>query len=99
MVYILATLLFGIAGILMASYVRAGMPMLAEGYEFRAITAASLAGVSLSGGKGNLLKALFGAVILIMIFNLITSLGISPYLHGMLEGSILIGAVWLCQKN
>ena len=98
-VYIIATVLFGIAGILMSSYVRAGMPMLAEGYEFRAITAASLAGVSLSGGKGNLLKALSGAVILIMIFNLITSLGISPYLHGILEGSILIGAVWLCQRN
>jgi ribose/xylose/arabinose/galactoside ABC-type transport system permease subunit len=74
------------------------MPALAEGYEFRAITAACLAGVSLNGGIGNIFKALLGAVILIMLYNLITSFGISPYLEGLFEGLILIIAVWLCQK-
>lgn len=97
-VYSVATLLFGMAGLLMASYVGSGMPSLAEGYEFRAITAASLAGVSLKGGIGNLFKAILGSIILVMLYSLITSFGISPYLQGIFEGTILIVAVWLCQK-
>jgi ribose/xylose/arabinose/galactoside ABC-type transport system permease subunit len=91
--------LYGIAGLLMTSYIRVGMPYLAEGYEFRAITAAALGGISLSGGEGNILKALLGAVILTVLYNLLTILGVSPYLQGIFEGIILIGAVYLCQKK
>ena len=39
-VYGVAGVLYGVAGLLMASYVRPGMPVVGKGYEFKAITAA-----------------------------------------------------------
>jgi hypothetical protein len=49
---------YGVAGLLMASYVRSGMPSVGKGYEFKAITASVLGGIALTGGQGNILKAL-----------------------------------------
>ena len=98
-VFIIAALTYGIAGVLLSSYIRSGMPFAAEGYDFRAITAAALGGIALSGGKGKLWKGILGALILTVLYNLITSFAISPYLQGLFEGTILIGAVYICQRD
>lgn len=98
-VYMFAAIFYGIAGLFMASYIRVGSHSLAGGYEFRAITAVAFAGVALSGGKGNILKVLLGAVFLTVLYSLLINFRISPYLQGLFEGAILIGAVYLCQKK
>jgi len=97
-VYLVAGLLYGVAGLVFSAYVRCGMPFAAEGYEFRAITAAALGGVALSGGVGSLWRATLGGIILIMLYSLVTVFAISPYVQGLFEGVILIGAVYLCQR-
>jgi ribose/xylose/arabinose/galactoside ABC-type transport system permease subunit len=99
MVFTFAGITYGISGILLSSYVRCGMPFAAEGYEFQTITAAALGGIALSGGRGKLWKGILGAIIIIVLYNLITSFAISPYLQGLFEGTILIGAVYVCQKK
>jgi ribose/xylose/arabinose/galactoside ABC-type transport system permease subunit len=48
-VYGVAGVLYGVVGLLMASYVRSGMPVVGKGYEFKAITAAVLGGIALTG--------------------------------------------------
>ena len=53
-VFVIAAIMYGIAGIFLSSYIRSGMPFAAEGYEFRAITSAALGGIAFSGGKGKL---------------------------------------------
>jgi ribose/xylose/arabinose/galactoside ABC-type transport system permease subunit len=98
-VFTIAAMCYGIAGIFMASYIRSGTFSLAEGYEFRAITAAALGGVALSGGEGNILRALLGAIILTALYSVLTIFSISPYLRGIFEGVILIGAVYVCLKK
>jgi ribose transport system permease protein len=99
LVFVIAAVLYGIAGLFMSSYIRVGNAFLAEGYEFKAITAVALGGIALSGGSGNILKAVLGAVILTILFSLIVLFGVSPYLQGIFEGTILIGAVWVCLKK
>jgi len=98
-VYGVAGVLYGIAGLLMASYVRSGMPALGKGYEFKAITAAVLGGIALSGGRGNIFKAVMGAVILIVLYGVITAFAVSPYVQGMIQGLILVGAVYYATRN
>jgi len=98
-VFVIAAVMYGIAGIFLSSYIRSGMPFAAQGYEFRAITSAALGGIALSGGKGKLWKGILGAIILTFLYSFVTSLGISPYLQGIFEGSILILAVYLCQRD
>ncbi len=98
LVFVIAAVLYGVAGLFMSSYIRVGDAFLAGGYEFKAITAVALGGIALSGGSGNILKAVLGAGILTILFSLIVLFGVSPYLQGIFEGSILIGAVWVCLK-
>jgi ribose transport system permease protein len=98
-VFVIAAIMYGIAGIFLSSYIRSGMPFAAEGYEFRAITSAALGGIAFSGGKGKLWKGILGAIVLTFLYSFVTSLGISPYLQGIFEGSILIVAVYLCQRD
>ena len=98
-IYGVAGVLYGIAGLLMASYVRSGMPALGKGYEFKAITAAVLGGIALTGGHGNILKAIVGAVILIVLYAVITSFAVSPYIQGIIQGIILVGAVYYATQQ
>ncbi|MBN9009996.1 MAG: ABC transporter permease [Rhizobiales bacterium] len=98
-VYGVAGILYGIAGLLMASYVRSGMPAVGKGYEFKAITAAVLGGIALTGGRGNLLKAILGAVILIVLYGVVTAFAVSPYIQGIIQGCILVGAVYYATRH
>jgi ribose transport system permease protein len=98
-VFTIAAVFYGVSGLFMASYIRSGTFSLAEGYEFRAITAAALGGVALSGGEGNILRALLGAIMLTALYSVLTIFSISPYLRGLFEGAILIGAVYVCLKK
>jgi ribose/xylose/arabinose/galactoside ABC-type transport system permease subunit len=98
-IYGAAGVLYGIAGLLMASYVRSGMPSVGKGYEFKAITASVLGGIALTGGQGNILKAIVGAVILIVLYGAITAFAVSPYIQGIIQGSILVGAVYYASRN
>lgn len=99
LVYVIAAVTYGIGGLFLSSYLRSGMPFTAQGYEFRAITSAALGGIALSGGRGRVGNAVLGAIIITLLYSVVTSLGISPYLQGMVEGSILIGAVYVCQRD
>ena len=98
-VYGVAGVLYGVAGLLMASYVRSGMPTVGKGYEFKAITAAVLGGIALTGGRGNIFKAIIGAVILIVLYGVITAFAVSPYIQGIIQGAILVGAVYYATRN
>ena len=98
-IYGIAAILYGIAGLLMASYIRSGMPGAGQGYEFKAMTAAVLGGVVLTGGKGNIVKAIMGAVILTTLYGVITTFAISPYLADLFQGAILVGAVYYASRS
>ena len=62
-------------------------------YEFDAIIACVIGGISLSGGKGKVIQALFGAIFLTLFFNGMTMLNVHPFIQSVLKGAVLIGAV------
>lgn len=62
-------------------------------YEFDAIISCVIGGISLSGGKGKVPQALFGAIFLTLFFNGMTMLNVHPFLQSVLKGIVLIGAV------
>jgi ribose transport system permease protein len=64
-------------------------------YEFDAIISSVIGGISLSGGKGKLIQALFGAIFLTLFFNGMTMLNVHPFIQPVLKGGVLIGAVVL----
>jgi ribose/xylose/arabinose/galactoside ABC-type transport system permease subunit len=64
-------------------------------YEFDAIISCVIGGISLTGGKGRVPQALFGAIFLTLFFNGMTMLNVHPFIQSVLKGLVLIGAVAL----
>ncbi len=94
LVYILAAVLSAIAGLFLAAYTGYGFPRAADGYEFTAITAAVMGGIALAGGKGNIVNTVLAILILELIYKFLFYIGLSPYIHGVIVGLILLSTVY-----
>lgn len=68
---------------------------LGKSYEMYAIAAVVIGGISMSGGKGLLLGALFGAMSYTIIDKIIASLGVDALINDTIKGSILLVAVFV----
>ena len=68
-------------------------------YELNAIAMVVVGGVAMEGGKGTLIGVLFGVLILGIINNMITLLGVNVYLINAFKGLIIILAVLLQRKE
>ena len=66
-----------------------------SGYEMDAIAAAVIGGTSMAGGKGSIIGAIIGAVILGMISNGLDLLSVNQFYRQIIVGAIIIIAVAL----
>ncbi len=92
-VYSLSGLLAGLGGVVLSARATAGISTNGEGYELTAIAAAVIGGTSLSGGRGSLLGTVAGVLIIGIMVNSLDLLNISPFYQGLIQGTIIIGAV------
>jgi ribose transport system permease protein len=70
LIFVFATVFAGIAGVLQFSYLNnLGDPTTANGYELNVIAAVVIGGASLSGGKGNVLGTIVGALLMTVVAN------------------------------
>ena len=60
------------------------------GYEMDAIAAAVIGGTSMAGGKGSIVGAIIGAVILGMISNGLDLLSVNQFYRQIIVGAIII---------
>lgn len=99
-VYTLMGILVGFTAILQVSrigsmdYANAG-----SGYEMDAIAAVLVGGISMSGGKGSVVGAVLGMLIIAVMNNLLNLMGVPPFLREAFKGLIVIGAVLLQKKE
>jgi ribose/xylose/arabinose/galactoside ABC-type transport system permease subunit len=61
-----------IAGILLTSFNRVGSPTVGAKYDFNAVTAVVIGGVTLAGGRGSVISALGGVLIIGLLQNIMT---------------------------
>ena len=94
-VFTITGCLYAIAAILLLSRVASSNPRTGNGLLFPAMTAVAVGGVSLSGGIGGALNALFGTLIVTALNNGMVLMKISPYIQSAVNGIVLIGAVTL----
>ena len=92
-VYLLSSLLAGLAGIINASRVSSGQPTAGEGYETSAIAAAVVGGVSFNGGVGTIGGTFIGALIMGVINNVMNLLKLDYYYQYIAQGVVIVGAV------
>ncbi len=92
-VYVICGLLASLAGILLTARVSSGEPNLGGSFALQSITAAVVGGVSLRGGEGRILGAVFGALFITILTNGMNLIRIESYLQEIAIGIILILAV------
>lgn len=91
--FILNGLVCGLATMIYCSQLGSAMPSNASGMEFDVISAVILGGASLSGGKGSIAGALFGALLLGTLSNGMVMLNIHTYWQQIISGVVLVVAV------
>lgn len=92
-VYTLSGFLTGLASVVMCSRIMSAQPKMGYGYEFTALTAIVLGGLSIKGGKGTIFGTVIGVLILGIIDNSFTIMGLDSNLQYIVKGAILIIAV------
>lgn len=95
MAFATSGLLSGIAGVVLASQVTAGIATTGTGYELTAIAAPVIGGVSLFGGKGSLWGTLLGVILLGTVDNGLNILNVSPFFHDGVKGAVIVIAVYI----
>jgi ribose transport system permease protein len=97
LVYTLAGLLTGIAGMIVMGRVNSGQPSVGVGFELEVITAVVLGGVSIAGGAGSLLGVILGVFIMGVLSNGLIILNVSEYNQMVVRGLVLLIAVGVDQ--
>jgi ribose transport system permease protein len=92
-VYMLGSLLGGIAGAMETSRLWMGVPTTGNMYELDAIAAAVLGGASLAGAEGTAIGAFIGALLMATIYNGAVLLEVDSNLTKVIVGVILIATV------
>jgi ribose transport system permease protein len=91
--YMLSGALCAFGGIFYAARQTSTDSTTGVGWEFQALTAVVLGGVSLAGGKGTVWRAMIGGVIIFLLTNGLVRMGIPGYITSGAIGLILLAAV------
>lgn len=98
--YVIAGALAGLAAIVYMGRTGGSIqPAAATGYELTAIAGATIGGTSHSGGIGTVWGAVVGALILGVLVNGFTLLGIDAYVQQIVQGALIIGAVLIDMRK
>ena len=90
--YVICSVMAGIGGLFLVGFVGTLDNWVGRGYELDSIVAAVMGGVALSGGRGSIPGALLGALILVMIFNVIVITGLPVQGQFVVKGLVIIAA-------
>ncbi len=95
LIYVIGVGCAGLAALLQFSYLSMGDPTTAEGYELKVIAAVVIGGASLAGGEGSILGTIVGALIMTVVDNGCTKLGLDNWVQEIVTGAIIVAAVTL----
>ena len=93
--FTVSALTAAIGGIIATSRITHSDVLTGSGLEFTLITGLVVAGASLAGGRGGILKAALGMIFIAMLANGMTIYRIDPFIQQVMQGIVLIVAVFL----
>ncbi|WP_220700650.1 ABC transporter permease [Mycetocola tolaasinivorans] len=97
-IYMMTGAVAALAGILITARTGSGQPVSgSEGLELEAITAAALGGAALKGGKGTIAGTILAVILLGILTNGMTLLGVNSFWQNVAKGGLLVLAVVLQQ--
>lgn len=94
LIYTVAGLFTGIAGIMISARLGSAQPATGAGYELQAIAAVVIGGTSLTGGKGSIVGTVIGALIISVLNNGLRIMSIPQEWQNVILGLVILGAVY-----
>ena len=91
--YALTGFLAALAGIVMTARLGAASVTAGTGMELKVISAVIIGGASLQGGEGTVIGAFLGSLLMAIIVNSLTLLGVDIYWNTLVIGATLLLAV------
>ena len=95
LVYLIAGMLSGLAGFLLAAQVEVGTPTAGNLYELTAIAGVVIGGTRLAGGKGSVFNTVVGTLIFGGITDLLVLLNINTFETEAFTGGLILGVLFL----
>lgn len=92
-VYIIMGVLTSISGMIITARLGSGQPSAGQNFEMDCITAAVVGGTSMSGGRGKILGTFVGVILLTVMTNGMTLVGINTYWQQVFKGVIIVVSV------
>jgi len=97
--FLLAAFTATVGGLTVTSLSRVGAWYNGAGYDFRAVTAVVIGGMTLAGGRGSIIGVMGGAFVIGLMNNIMTLLGIGTFSQDMIRGAIFIVVVGINAKS
>ncbi|HEY2597269.1 MAG TPA: ABC transporter permease [Candidatus Dormibacteraeota bacterium] len=94
-VYAISGLSGAVAGLILAARLGTGFPLAGQGLELSAIVAVVLGGTSFAGGRGRMLGTVGGALLLVLLSNILNLKQVAPYVQDVITGMIVLAAITL----
>ncbi|MCR9236250.1 MAG: ABC transporter permease [Alphaproteobacteria bacterium] len=91
--FVITALAAGISGGLLGLTLQSARPLIGQGYEFSAITAVVVGGVSIMGGFGSVPRAIAGLIFVQLLTNVMVLEGVRTPVQGFVLGILIAGAV------
>lgn len=92
-VYVISGFMAALAAVVTLGRLGQASTLTAEGLEMDSIAAATVGGISLFGGRGNLIGVIIGTLIIGVTNNGMSVLGASPAMRDIVRGAIIFAAV------
>jgi rhamnose transport system permease protein len=93
LVYLVTGGLAGLCGYLWVARYAVAYTETALGFEMQTIAACVIGGVSIAGGRGTAAGCLLGAAFLVILFNALPIIDVSPFWHLAISGTAILVAV------
>ncbi|MRI31508.1 branched-chain amino acid ABC transporter permease [Endozoicomonas sp. OPT23] len=98
-VYCLTGMVSGLCGYLWVARYAVAYTEVALGFELSTVAACVIGGVSMAGGIGTVLGTVLGSAFLVLIFNALPVINVSPFWQMAISGSVILIAVILNSIN
>jgi ribose/xylose/arabinose/galactoside ABC-type transport system permease subunit len=86
--FAISGVLAGLAGVMLTARIGSAAPQAGQDYLLNSVAAAVLGGVSLFGGRGNIVGPVVGAVVLTALLNLMNILGVGVFFQPIVIGTV-----------
>jgi ribose transport system permease protein len=99
LIFTVSGLMAALGGVVLFSRATQAHPLMGVGYDTNSILAVVVGGTTLKGGNGSVLRTLLGVILVTLLSNCMTLMGVSTYMQAVLSGAILIIAIWLDNRK